>query len=174
MMIQRWQPIEAMEILRRQIDQVFGEFKDLSSDRSPTWAPAIELQDTPENLLLRVLLPGIDRNEIDIHVSREAVSIAGERHYPNGAKDPGYYRCEFSYGKFYRVVPLPLPVQHERASAEFCDGILTLTLPKSQEYHHRLVKINLGEMASATPATTLEAASEPVENESSATVATAA
>ncbi|MEW6492399.1 MAG: Hsp20/alpha crystallin family protein [Cyanobacteriota bacterium] len=174
MMIRRWQPIEAMEILRRQIDQVFDEFKDLSNERSQSWVPAIELQDTPENLLLRVLLPGVDRNDIDIHVTREAVSIVGERRYPKGAEDRGYFRSEFRYGNFQRVVPLPLPVQQERASAEFCDGILTLTLPKSEEYRHRVVKINLGEMVSVTPRATLDAASEPMHSESRATVATAA
>ena len=183
MMIRRWQPIEAMETIRRQIDQVFDEFKDLSSDcaersakgdRSQTWVPAIELQDTPENLILRALLPGIDRNDIDIHVTREAVSIAGERRYPPGTEDRGYFRSEFCYGKFQRIVPLPLPVQHQRASANFCNGMLTLTLPKSEEYRHRVVKINLGELVSATPTTTLEAASEPMESESSAAVATAA
>jgi len=174
MMIRRWQPIDAMETLRRQIDQVFDEFKDLSNERPQTWVPAIELQDTPENLLLRALLPGIDRHNIDIHVTREAVSIAGERRYPPGAEDRGYFHSEFRYGKFHRVVPLPLPVQHERASAEFYDGVLTLTLPKSEEYRNRVVKINLGEMASATPTTTLEAANEPMPSESSATFATTA
>ncbi len=174
MMIRRWQPIDAMETLRRQIDQVFDEFKDLSNERSLPWVPAIELQDTPENLILRALLPGVDRNDNDIHVTREAVSIAGERRYPKGAEDRGYFRSEWSYGKFHRVVALPLPVQHERASANFCDGILTLTLPKSEEYRHRVVKINLGEMASATPTTTLEAASEPIKSESSAAFATVA
>lgn len=174
MMIRRWQPIDAMETLRHQIDQVFDEFKDLSNERSQSWVPAIELQDTPENLLVRALLPGIDRNDIDIHVTREAVSIAGERRYPPGTQERGYFRSEFCYGKFHRVIPLPLPVQHERASANFCDGILTLTLPKSEEYRHRVVKINLGEMASATSTTTLEAASEAMESESSANLATAA
>lgn len=117
MMIRRWQPIDAMETLRRQIDQVFDEFKDLSNKRSLPGVPAIELLDTPENLILRALLPGIDRNDIDIHVTREAVSIAGERRYPPGAEERGYFRSEFCYGKFQRVVPLPLPVQHEFSAA---------------------------------------------------------
>ncbi|OKH22677.1 Hsp20/alpha crystallin family protein [Chroogloeocystis siderophila] len=172
MMIRRWQPMEAMETLRRQIDQVFDELK-LSSEYSKCWLPAIELQDTPENLLLRALLPGIDRNDINIHVTRDTVSIAGERRYPPGAEDRGYFRSEFPYGKFHRVVSLPLPVQHEQARAEFCNGILTLILPKSEEYRHRVVKLNLGEMASATPTTTLEASSESRSSESSAAVATA-
>jgi HSP20 family protein len=171
---QRWQPIGAMETLRSQIDQVFDEFKGLSNERAPSWVPAIQLQDTPENLIFRALLPGVKRNDIDIHVTREAVSIAGERRYPPGAEDRGYFRSEWSYGKFHRVVSLPLPVQHERASENFCDGILTLTLPKSEEDRGWDVKINLGEMASATLTTSLETASEQMESESSVAFATAA
>jgi HSP20 family protein len=174
MVNQRWQPIDVMETLSRQIEQVFDEFKGLSNDRSQTWIPAIELQDTPEHLILRTLLPGIERNDIDINVTREAVSLSGERRYPKDAEDRGYFRCEFRYGKFHRVVSLPLPVQHERASANFCDGILTLTLPKSEEDRGWDVKINLGEMASATLTTSLETASEQMESESSVAFATAA
>jgi HSP20 family protein len=174
MMIRRLQNFNPRETIRRQIDQVFDEFQDLSNDYSPTWVPAIELRDTPENLLLSVLLPGIDRNDIDIQVTRQAVSIAGERRYRNGAEDQGYFRSEFPYGKFQRVVPLPVPVQQERTSAEFCDGILTLTLPKSEEYRHRVIKIDLGEIESAAPTTTLEAASKLIESELGATVVTAA
>lgn len=157
MMIGRWQPFDGMETLRRQIDQVFDDFQDSSNKQTKIWAPAIELEDTAENLLLRVLLPGIDRNDIDIQVTREAVSIAGERRYPPGAEDRGYFRSEFPYGNFHRIVSLPLPVQQEKASADFCNGILTLILPKSEEYRHRVVKINLGETAFAGSPTSLEA-----------------
>lgn len=153
MMIRRWQPFDAMETLRRQIDRVFDEFKELTGERSQTWVPAIELQDTPENLILRALLPGVARNDVEIHISRESVSIAGERRYPTGAEDQGYFCCEFPYGRFQRNISLPLPVEHEHAKAEFCDGILTLTLPKSEEYRRQVVKINLDDTVEAASKT---------------------
>lgn len=162
MMLMRWQPFQEVETLRRQLDQVFDELKGFSNERSETWTPAIELQDSADNLLLRAQLPGIDRKDLDIQVTREAVLIAGERRYEQHNKDQGYFRSEFRYGKFHRVVQLPLPVQNDKVSAEYKDGILTLTLPKLEKDRNRVFKINLGEMASAAPTATLEAASESV------------
>lgn len=164
MMLMRWQPFDEIENLRRQIDQVFDELKAPSNKQSETWTPAIELQDSPENLILRAQLPGIDRKDLDIQVTREAVLIAGERRYGPSHQDQGYFRSEFRYGKFHRVVPLPIPVQHDQASADFKDGILTLTLPKDEKERNRVVKLNLGEVASASSTATLEAASESVSN----------
>jgi len=162
MMLMRWQPFQEVETLRRQLDQVFDEFKGFSKERSETWTPAIELQDSADNLLLRAQLPGIDRKDLDIQVTREAVLIAGERRYEQHNEDQGYFRSEFRYGKFHRVVQLPLPVQNDKVSAEYKDGILTLTLPKLENDRNRVFKINLGEIASAAPTATLEAASESV------------
>lgn len=160
MMIMRWQPFHEVETLRSKIDQVFDELKSVTNNRSETWSPAIELQDSPENLILRVQLPGINRNDLDIQVTREAVLIAGERRYEKGHEDRGYFRSEFYYGKFRRVVELPLPVRHDQVKADFSHGILTLILPKLEKERDRIVKINLGEIASATQTTTLEAASD--------------
>lgn len=162
MMLMRWQPFQEVETLRRQLDQVFDEFKGFSKERSETWTPAIELQDSADNLLLRAQLPGVDRKDLDIQVTREAVLIAGERRYEQHNGDQGYFRSEFRYGKFHRVVQLPLPVQNDKVSAEYKDGILTLILPKLEKERNRVFKINLGEIASAAPTATLEAASESV------------
>jgi HSP20 family protein len=162
MMIVRWQPFDQIQILRHQIDQVFDELNGGSNQQSGTWVPAIELQDSPENLILRVQLPGINCTDIEVQVTRDAVLIAGERRHAPGHQDQGYFHCEFHYGKFRRLVQLPIPVQNNKASAEFSDGILTLTLPKEEKERDRVVKLNLGEMVSASPTATLEGASESV------------
>jgi HSP20 family protein len=164
MMIVRWQPFDEIQTLRRQIDQVFDELKGVSDRYSEAWSPAIELQDSPENLILRVQLPGVDRKDIDIQVTREVVAIAGERRHPSGTEDRGYLHSEFHYGKFHRVVRLPLAVQSDRASAEYEDGILTLILPKQGRARDRVVKLNLAEMTSASQNIPSEAASESVSN----------
>lgn len=166
MMIMRWQPFHEIETLRTKIDQVFDELKSVTNNRSETWSPAIELQDSPENLILRVQLPGINRKDLDIQVTREAVLIAGERRYEKGHEDRGYFRSEFYYGKFRRVVELPLPVRHDQVKAEFSNGVLTLILPKLEKERDRVVRINLGKIASATQTTTLKAASDSVSESS--------
>jgi HSP20 family protein len=65
MMILRWQPFDQIQILRHQIDQVFDELNGGSNQQSGTWVPAIELQDSPENLILRVQLPGINCTDLE-------------------------------------------------------------------------------------------------------------
>jgi HSP20 family protein len=159
-----WQPFERMESLRRQIDQIFDEVRDRSTERETAWYPAIELIDTPDNLVLRAQLPGIDRNYLNIQVTRDAVLIEGDHPYPQQSETNQWFRSEFAYGKFSRLISLPVAIENDRVQAEFQDGILTLTLPKTEQERRRVVKVNLGEFADSASTATLEAASETVSN----------
>ncbi|OUL25529.1 Hsp20/alpha crystallin family protein [Nostoc sp. 106C] len=145
MVLVRWQPFSEMESLRRQMDRMFDELGGVNSQATQTWTPAIELQDTNESLILRAEIPGIEGKDLDVHVTREAVSIAGETRLQRNTDERGYFRSEFRYGKFQRIVPLPVPIQNDRVQAEFKNGILTLTLPKVEEVKQKVVKINLAE-----------------------------
>lgn len=151
----RWQPVSEMETLRRQMDRIFGEMRNVNTETQATWQPAIELQDTEESIILRSLLPGIEAKDLDIRVTTEAVAISGEHR-----QTQNYLRSEFRYGKFQRVVALPVAVQNDRVSAEFNNGILTLTLPKVVDPRRKVVKVNLTDVAASpetaneTPATT--------------------
>jgi HSP20 family protein len=157
-----WQPFERMEVLRRQLDHVFDEFKGVSSEGEAVWYPAIELIDTPDNLVLRAQLPGIDRNHLNIQVMRDAVLIEGDYPQPQQSESQQWLRSEFAYGRFRRLIALPATIENERVHADFHDGILTLTLPKTEQERRRVVKVNLGELANSASTTTLEAASETV------------
>lgn len=143
MALVRWEPFREIEIIRRQIDELFDELAGESHQSETTWMPAVELQDKDDRLILRVQLPGVEAKDVDIRVSRDEVYIAGEHRYQD--KEDGYLRTEFLYGKFQRTISLPLPIQHEHVEAEFKNGILTLTLPKVEEMQRRVVRINLGE-----------------------------
>ncbi len=154
MTLLRWQPISEMETLRRQMDRIFGEMISVNNEAQATWQPAIELQDTAESLILRSMLPGIEAKDLDIRVTAEAVAISGE-HRPQQ-----YLRSEFRYGKFQRIIALPVAVQNDRVNAELKDGILTLTLPKVVDARRQVVKVNLTETTasdttSPAPATTI-------------------
>lgn len=149
MALVRWQsPFQ--ETLRRQMDQMFDEMVGINRDQT-TWKPAVELKDTDENLILRAEIPGIEGKDLDIRVTREAVAISGEHRYEKKAEDKGYFRTEFRYGKFQRVVALPVAVQNDQVQAEFKDGILTLTLPKVTEARRKVVKVNIADNTAATP-----------------------
>jgi HSP20 family protein len=157
----RWQPFQEIETLRRQMDQMFDEMTGLNRPQQVSWQPAIELQDTNENVILRVEIPGIEGKDLDVRVTREAVAISGENRYEKKTEEKGFFRSEFRYGKFQRVIPLPVAVQNDQVKADFTNGILTLTLPKVEATKNRVVKLNL-----TAPAATIEASNEqPVSNE---------
>lgn len=143
MLVRYWQPWRELDTLRRQFDQVFDEFAQTTTSEQSTWAPAIELKDSGDALVLRAQLPGIEAKDLDIQVTREAVSIAGEHRHEQQTEEQGFFKSEFRYGKFQRVIPLPVAVQNDQVQADFTNGILNLTLPKVVEARNHVVKVNL-------------------------------
>lgn len=143
MAIMRWSPWSEMSAIRSQLDRLFDEMTEQSSSVKTIWKPAVELQDNGESLTLKAELPGIEAKDLDISITREAVMIRGEHRYENQTENRGYFRSEFRYGKFERVVGLPVPVQNDKVDANFNNGILTLTLPKTEAAKNRVVKVNL-------------------------------
>lgn len=144
MLIRYWQPWADMEKVRQQLDTLFHDIGETREDDSSAWVPAIELYNTPDGFILKVQLPGVNRNELDIEVTPEMVAIQGVRQ-PLIPEETQPLHSEFKYGKFQRVVRLPAPIQNNEVKANFEDGILTLTLPKVEEVRQKVVKINLGE-----------------------------
>ncbi len=83
--------------------------------------------------------------DLDIQVMVDRVSIAGERKSETKTEENGRTRSEFSYGKFSRVIPLPIKIQNTNVTAEYKNGILNLTLPKAEAERNKVVKVNLDE-----------------------------
>lgn len=144
MIIRYWQPSREMDTLRRQIDQVFGDLTASHRKSEPDWTPAVELLDQGDRFTLRAQLPGIAADALDIQVSREAVTLAGERRFEGEAQ---HYRSEFRYGTFRRIVPLPAAIENDQVKADFQNGMLQLTLPKIAAARNKVVKINLESLA---------------------------
>jgi HSP20 family protein len=151
MLMRYWQPFTEIETIREQLDKAFDGLAAARDNSEAAWMPALELADAGDNFVLKAQLPGIDPKDIDVQVTREAISISGERRYENTEEKPRYVRSEFRYGKFYRVLSLPAHIQNDSVQVEYKDGILTLTLPKVTEARNKVVKINLAEIA-GTPA----------------------
>ena len=126
-------------------DRIFEEFP------LPSWAreerllstPKGELTQTDEEVLLKLELPGIDPKDINIEVTLDSVSISGERKQEHREELGEMTRSEFRYGKFQRVIPLPVKIDNTNTTAEYKDGILSLKLPKAEEEKNKVVKIKL-------------------------------
>lgn len=158
MALMRWEPFREMETLRRQMDQLFDELTQANREAysdSPgakaAWAPAIELSATEGALVLKAEIPGVEAKDLDVQVSRDKISITGERRYEQ-RPEAGSVRSEFRYGKFQRLIALPTQIQHDQVKADFQNGLLTLTLPKLEAERNKVFKVNLTENQSAISA----------------------
>jgi HSP20 family protein len=86
----------------------------------------------------------MEAKDLDINVTKDSVSITGERKQESKTEEGGVTRTEFRYGKFQRVIPLPARVENTNVVAEYNNGILTLVLPKAEEEKNKVVKVNIG------------------------------
>ncbi|MGB5633915.1 MAG: Hsp20/alpha crystallin family protein [Waterburya sp.] len=162
MKIVSFSPFEQVDSLRHQIDRVFADIEG-NADQGNFWQPAMELIDDSDNLILRMPLAGVSKEDIEIEASKKSVTISGERHRP-ASKSSRYLYSELHYGKFKRKVNLPISIVNTQVKANYEAGILTLMLPKVEEAKHKVVKINLAEstpMAATLPET--ESATEELE-----------
>ncbi len=147
----RWQPFHELDNLRNQMNHLFEEL--VHGEREIpffpkgeiVWSPAVELKETETEVILKAQIPGIDAKDLNVEVSQESVSIAGEHREEKKSEEKGFFRSEFRYGKFERLVPLPAPIKTDQIQSEFKNGLLTLTMPKMAQADRKVVKVNLTE-----------------------------
>ncbi len=143
----RYNPLREIDTFQRQMNHLFDEVflpTEPSGDRL-AFSPVAELSENEDAYLLKVELPGIKPEELDIQASKDSVSIMGERQDTRETESDGFRRTEFRYGKFHRVIPIPGAIQNTAVKADYEAGILTLTLPKAEESKNKVVKVQLAQ-----------------------------
>lgn len=104
--------------------------------------PKVDVIDRDEEVVVRAEVPGVEKEDLDVSVSDNAVTIKGQTKREEKEEKGDYYRCEISRGAFTRTVMLPGAVDADKAKAQFKDGVLELTLPKVEEAKRRTVRID--------------------------------
>ena len=139
------EPLHEMENLQHEMNRLFDRWMHTSNGESKGFGyiPSVEMKETDESVQLKVEVPGLEAKDLDVEVMDDAVSIKGERKSESKTEEKGMIRSEFHYGLFTRVIPLPAHVQNDKVTADYKNGILSLTLPKSEEEKKKTVKINL-------------------------------
>jgi HSP20 family protein len=135
--------VPEIDTLQRQLNRLFDDFMIPSLPETRLTYPAAELLDTNEAIHVKVEIPGMKAEDLDIQVSKDSVSISGERKSETQTEENGVARSEFRYGKFQRVIPLPTLVENTQVTAEYKDGILTLILPKAEEEKNKVFKVKV-------------------------------
>jgi HSP20 family protein len=119
----RWDPLRDLLALHEQIGQLVG------SD-TPGWNPPVDLYETAETFVLTAEVPGLTRQQLEIHAEENRVVIRGER---TSVQVPceQFHRVERGHGRFQRAFVLPEPIDVEAVGADLKDGVLTVTIPKA-------------------------------------------
>ncbi len=146
MAIVRFAPYPEIDGLHKEMNRLFESLLPAAphNGAASAFMPAAEMHETPEVIELKLELPGVNPEDLDIQVTEKSVSIKGERKTKSEVKDNGFSRSEFHYGSFQRVVPLPARVINDQTKADYKDGILALTLPKADGDKQKTFKVELG------------------------------
>ncbi len=139
-----YSPFREIEAMQRQMNRLFDNLVGFTEEGySTSFVPAAEIEETEQALHLKLEVPGLDPKDLNVEVTANAVSISGERKSATRTEEQGMVRSEFRYGKFQRVIPLPTRIQNNNVQAEYKDGILHLTLPKTEEEKNKVVKVTI-------------------------------
>ncbi len=148
MAIVRWEPFRDLLAMQDRMSRLFNETfgRDVPLYREETaslsrWAPAVDVYETGNHLVVKAELPGVDPKDLEVHIEDNTLFLKGERKLEKEVKEENYHRMERSYGSFTRSFALPGSVDAENTSAEFKDGVLTLTMPKREEAKRKTIKI---------------------------------
>ena len=146
MSIVRFDPFRDITSFRDDINRLFSRnFGE--GNGTQTWAPAVDVFDTKDAVILKAELPGLTADDVDVEIDDNVLTVSGERTFADKVEDGHYYRLERSYGKFSRSLTLPQGIKADEVSANFANGVLEIRVPKADEVKPRKVAIGAGEAA---------------------------
>jgi HSP20 family protein len=140
----QWTPFFGIRGLQGDMNALFGDlFGDDTRAELSVLRPAIDVIDGKDKITVKAELPGIEREDIDILLKDELLTISGEKKSETEEKDEGHYYVERSFGTFRRTVTLPAAVRGDEVKAAYRDGVLEIDLPKAEEEQARRFKVDI-------------------------------
>jgi HSP20 family protein len=137
----RWEPMREMMTLREAMDRLFDDAFTRPVNANNWGAPAIDLYQTNDNVVVKAALPGLKADDVQISITGDVLTLKGEFKQNNEVKETTYHIKEQRYGSFERSVMLPTDVETDKAKADFENGILTVTLPKAEQVKPRTITV---------------------------------
>lgn len=143
-----WSPFRHLSVLRDEIDRLFDSPLDALTSNSQQflngWLPTVDLYEDRDHLVLRAELPGMKKEDIDISLHGDVLTLSGERKEEGTFEKAETYRAERFLGRFQRTLTLPVAVDTSKVQASYQDGILTVTLPKAEEAKPKQIQVKVG------------------------------
>lgn len=145
MKLAKWDPIRDMMEVRDNFDRFVDNFlsRDLAWTGEHAWHPAVDILEDENNVLVKAEVPGVKKEDIKINLTGDTVTISGKTSQEKEVKRENYYRREMRAGSFSRSFTLPCPVDRNKATAAYKDGVLTVTLPKAEEAKAKEIQVEV-------------------------------
>jgi len=139
------QPFRGASTPQEQINRIFGDGVGRTGEESnlTPWAPAVDIYETENELVVKADLPDMNPQDLDIRVENNILTIRGERKFEKRVSEENYLRVERAYGSFARSFTLANTVNSEAIKADYQNGVLTLSIPKTEEAKPKQIKVNV-------------------------------
>jgi len=128
-----WDPLAGLEDLRREMNRMYDT----------AFAPALDVVEEKDNFLVKMDLPGLSKEDVSVTIQDNFLTIKGERKHEVEKKEANFHHRERVYGSFTRTIELPTRVDAGKVDATFRDGVLHVTLPKSEEAKPKEIKVSV-------------------------------
>jgi len=136
-----WPAVDQLQTLREEINRFFDLSDNGSSDVFNSWAPALDIYEDKDALIVTAEIPGMKKEDIDISLQDGVLTVSGERKNEKKYEGSETSRSERFFGRFQRSVSLPKKVDADHVKASYKDGILTINLPKAAEAKPRQIEV---------------------------------
>lgn len=144
MTITRFDPFRELAAIQDRVNRAFGDARRFDDDLSTrgSWAPSVDIYETDKHtLVLKAELPDVAREDIELKVENNMLTISGQKRMEKDVKEQQYHRIERVYGNFSRTFTLPPTVDATKIGAEYKNGVLTVTLPVREEAKPRQIQV---------------------------------
>ena len=145
--MERWEPFRNLSDIQGEVNRLFDSFfaRPTAGTGQPgrQWSPFVDMYETKDDLVLSVEIPGVREKDVTVSITGDLLSVRGERRFEQEPKEQTFLHLERAYGKFERLVQLPMAVQADKVKATYRDGLLEIRLPKAEELKPKEIKIDI-------------------------------
>jgi HSP20 family protein len=144
----KWDPFVELEDVSKQLNRIFGRFPARTEPvrevlATADWAPSVDITETDTAYLIKGEIPGVNKEDVKVNIENGLLTMSGERRQEKEEKGKKLHRIERSYGSFMRSFRLPDNIDEAAVKAEFKDGMLNVTLPKTTQPRNRAISVNV-------------------------------
>ena len=144
----KWDPFVELEDVTKHLNLIFGKFPARAETGSEVldmadWAPTVDITETDSAYMINGEIPGVNKEDVKVTIENGMVTMRGERKHEKEEKDKKFHRIERSYGSFMRSFRVPDDVDENAVKAEFKDGVINVTLPKSGKSKAKSINVSI-------------------------------